>query len=772
MTSVIGNTFKLTKSNGFHGTEPGDVIVVLGYEKNDDKDRMEAALAVFKTEEEAAAVVGGAKALALDATALVDGAKAAHEAAMGKAKRTIKGLGPGSLANIIGTGWRGVFNLAEPAATPPDAALPAAVAAERAALEALRFDAARLPFRDSSGVTKVGVVRAGMVESITWVGDSISGNEVVRFTYVDGTEPGEECCTLTDLKSGIVAGKAEVDRAKADAAKAAAAASAAMAALGGTGGAPGAGAGGGGALLTPRVDVLRSAAAPGAFASFLLDVVPWCVAPGKVAALIKHEALALAEIEGWLSRFGVAASPEAIAASVSSPASAADLLMVCGRLEAASSQGLREADKPTPPSTVAYLQLPPDLSGTEVELRERTALREDGEAISADQEVLKRLTAMATASPDDAEALFRLAKEDSSESLQRILLVATDVRKALSGRVAPLVEQQIEQVRGALDRRCERAVLTSKEQEVASPEIRRAINQIRLSRVGKARLLELIGFMDSSTDADPLGGFASCPRPDAQFRRAFARLSLTWQIAWPPHAGLVALFCDRLANHVVSAWEEGASWADLSEYYRCLMLKVDAGTRRFAMRESHSAFRTAPAIDLIDGRYEYVEALKTATAKGREAALEARLRATFTAVTSADALSSTARTEVEKAQAGLKSAKAEKQKRKREAAKVRKAAKKAGTALVAPGTQPPALAPPVVAGGGGGGGVVAGGGGAGVVAGGPAPTQAEASRARIEAEVAARVPPINGRKACPFYFGPQKSCRFSAEVCREGHHGA
>ena len=59
------------------------MVVVLGYEKNDAKDRMEAALAVFKTEvEEAAAVVGGVKALAVDATTLADAAKAAHDAAM------------------------------------------------------------------------------------------------------------------------------------------------------------------------------------------------------------------------------------------------------------------------------------------------------------------------------------------------------------------------------------------------------------------------------------------------------------------------------------------------------------------------------------------------------------------------------------------------------------------------------------------------------------------------------------------------------------------
>ena len=77
MTSVIGNTFKLTKANVFHGTEPGDVIVVLGYAKNDTKDRMEAALAVFKTMEEAAAVKGNVQALAADVGALSADEKAA-----------------------------------------------------------------------------------------------------------------------------------------------------------------------------------------------------------------------------------------------------------------------------------------------------------------------------------------------------------------------------------------------------------------------------------------------------------------------------------------------------------------------------------------------------------------------------------------------------------------------------------------------------------------------------------------------------------------------
>ena len=43
---------------------------------------------------------------------------------------------------------------------------------------------------------------------------------------------------------------------------------------------------------------------------------------------------------------------------------------------------------------------------------------------------------------------------------------------------------------------------------------------------------------------------------------------------------------------------------------------------------------------------------------------------------------------------------------------------------------------------------------------------------KIEAEVAARVAPISGRKPCAFFFGPAKQCRFPAESCANGHHGA
>ena len=48
------------------------------------------------------------------------------------------------------------------------------------------------------------------------------------------------------------------------------------------------------------------------------------------------------------------------------------------------------------------------------------------------------------------------------------------------------------------------------------------------------------------------------------------------------------------------------------------------------------------------------------------------------------------------------------------------------------------------------------------------PAGKEASAASLAKEVAARHPPIVGKRACTFFFGPQKSCRFSAEQCGNG----
>jgi hypothetical protein len=276
------------------------------------------------------------------------------------------------------------------------------------------------------------------------------------------------------------------------------------------------------------------------------------------------------------------------------------------------------------------------------------------------------------------------------------------------------------------------------------------------------RLLALIALSDPSSDEDPLSGFSARSDAEEKFRAGMSRLSLAWQVAWPPHAGLVALFCDRLASFIISKRNAGASWAQLSEYYRCVMLKVDAGAKSFALRESHSTFRTAPSVDWIDGRYEYVSVLKEATLRGYMQQVRQSLLDVVSSQASADSSVAAAAGGLDAAQAAVKTAKAAKTKRKREAAKERKKVSKMAKSGDLPPLPNPDLlqltdkssAKPQQA---------------GQERGGGTPSS---SKEKIEAEVASRVAAIGGRKPCAFFFGPAKHCRFPAETCANGHHGA
>ena len=188
MTSVIGNIFKLTKGNVTHATSIDDCVVVLGYAANAAKaGRMEAEIGVFQIKGEAIAAAATAKALAL---APADaGAIAAHTAAMAKVKGSVlQGLSHGSMSAIL-TEWRTLLGVIVPA--PADPVLPASVAAKRGITEKMLFDAAWMPYVDTFGVTKLGLLRQGAVESVKWgAADDNSGNDPVRFTFVAGVEPG------------------------------------------------------------------------------------------------------------------------------------------------------------------------------------------------------------------------------------------------------------------------------------------------------------------------------------------------------------------------------------------------------------------------------------------------------------------------------------------------------------------------------------------------------------------------------------------------------
>lgn len=367
---------------------------------------------------------------------------------------------------------------------------------------------------------------------------------------------------------------------------------------------------------------------------------------------------------------------------------------------------------------------------------------------------------MAEASSLDPVRLFDAVRLEAAEPLMRLFHTGDELSRALAGQCDPSLEADLSLVRSALDKRLEKCVLTSAEAEHTPPLVASALRWVRLGRMGKVKLLNLIGRPDTSSFEDPLGGFASEPDATSRFAEACQRLSLAWSMAWPPHSADVLQFVTHASGYVLRQLHLGVDWATISEYWRGLMQRVDADAARFARCESHAAFRTAPKIDWIEGQFEYVRKLHEGSVqcridRGVESAL-VTFRSEFAAGSSNPATGDL-----------KQSAKGLKRQGKRQRAAARKKANtgqpnpqpgpsSTGTAIV-PYDRVAAAASVAAAA------LAAGGGGK--------PTGKEASAVQIAKEVAARVPEINGKKACSFFFGPQKSCRFSADQCGNGHHG-
>ena len=406
----------------------------------------------------------------------------------------------------------------------------------------------------------------------------------------------------------------------------------------------------------------------------------------------------------------------------------------------------------------------PDLTGSEHSRRERTALYEDGCAVGASEDMRARLKEMAKAASSAPDACFKLAASEKAEPLVRLIHSGDALSQAISGRVDPTLELDLTSVRGALDRRLERAVLTPAQVDTALPSVISALRWVRLGRIGRVRLLELIGGNDAGTDLDPLGGFELVSGDGvAELLLAMIRLSLAWVMAWPPHSGEVQLFVARLSEYLATKRREGVPWSALSPYLRSLWLKVDSGARRFASREDHIASRTPPVLIWIDGPYEYVKTLEHATVRAliTRSQRESEAAAAESAASAAAILATGG--DLEAAKAAAKEAKSEAKRKRKAAAKAEREAgeKSSRTALPPPAPDPatspvPAVAPP---------------GPTAIVPFVPGATPASVTAAAIRADVDAKHPPIRGRKACAFFFGPKGSCAFDAATCTNGHHG-
>ena len=327
---------------------------------------------------------------------------------------------------------------------------------------------------------------------------------------------------------------------------------------------------------TPRVDALEGKSIPGEFQVFLSDVIPWVAPSSRVAALAKFPDLARAELERWLKAQGPRADPALLrGAAGAALCSASDLLKIC----VVFGEGGQAVANPTHPSggvglgngVSPFLITAPDTSGSEAEQRERTALREDAVLLISDPAARGRLTAMAKTMALDPPLLWKSATEEASEPLRRLLFSGDEVRQALAGQVAPDLESDLSCVRGALDRRLEKAVLFS-EADTISSRASAALRWVRLGRLGKVRLLHLLDLDDTSTDDDPLLGLKSAAGNGlATLGRAFSRLGLAWSMAWPPHSSMAISFLSRLLEKITELRQEMAvPWTVISTYYRSL----------------------------------------------------------------------------------------------------------------------------------------------------------------------------------------------------------
>ena len=741
-------------------TLTGMFAVVSAYADNQDRGRREATLLFYTAESSAEARQAGAdvRELIIDRHAHDHPVRRAEVERMRSAAAfSHSGLGHGSLQSIH-TEWRSVFQVPMPgtAVTVPLGETTESVRQ----FTALRFSAAWLTFRNVAGLIVTKLVTDGRVEEARW--GELGGPQAI-VSFEDDGEPYNELMLVSDVRTAVADGTVRGGAIGVGGAETAGGGPVGgqLALIGGGGlaaapGAPRAAAGAAGAAAVvqraaPRSEALSTRALPGEFAVFVDAVLPWCVMPERLAALRAFPTLASSELERWLVKQGDKAIPAVLAGPPAS-SSAADLLEICS---AFGRDGCTPSTVPhgTSAGVQPYLLSPTDFTGSEREQRERAALREDAELLKADSGALSRLSAMAQAVATDPTQLFQAANREPSEPLLRLIHSGDEVRKALTGQLPPSVETELASVRGGLDRRLERAVL-SKDADCAPKQVLSALRWVRLGRLGKVRLLDLIGHSDGSTDEDPLGGFAGCEGDGTpEFSLAMVRLALAWSVAWPPHTAASLSFTAQLSEFVVAKrGDQGVPWSALSCYYRSLMRVLDAGSRRYALREEHIQIRSAPSIDWIEGPYEYVRTLERDAAKAQISTLRADLVAQFAATLPGGSSS-------DKVTSDKKSLKRKEKKSRQAAAKK----VKVGPNAIVPytGGQPKGSSP---------GGQPKGSPPVGNDAADPT-SRAAVSRATIEQRVAAQHPEIGGRKACAFFFGPAKSCRFDAAVCSNGHHG-
>ena len=515
---------------------------------------------------------------------------------------------------------------------------------------------------------------------------------------------------------------------------------------------------------TPRLEALLSLAVDQAAQdTFCKDVMVMVEPDVAVRQMVCAHADAMqAQIERWLRPFGTATDPILMRGRTGGQ-SAGELLTFC--------LGLRASAAPNPVSSsglgagVALQRVRVNVRSStdseqstlsEADRRDRTQLQSDIQALENDAAALKRLSDMKAIADVGGkvsiEKVQSLVDMESDGALRRLVYSAPDPG-SVTVDAEPDTVHALVSIRGLLDSRLERSVCGAKT-SISSDQVVRQLRWIRLRRIGRVRLPELMDESDAGTEAAPLAQFAKMERGAAVslFTMALSRLQNAWVFSSPAHGGQAMMFISALQSKCIEALSDGVTWADVGIFYRSVIRRVDRGANGYAGNVSvieapDPAWATDHTLEWVsDLRQKVGEAksdsrhqarIDTLISQGAAAAKGAEVKAKAAATT----------TTQQPLSAEAKAAAADK-KRKADANREKKAAKKAKAAggAVAPvaavGAKPPAVAALAL------------------------DFDLAAETAKLEATMGKDAA---GKSPCYFHHTVGRKCRYEAADCKRYH---
>ena len=143
----------------------------------------------------------------------------------------------------------------------------------------------------------------------------------------------------------------------------------------------------------------------------------------------------------------------------------------------------------------------------------------------------------------------------------------------------------VARVRNALDARISRAIMPK--DETPSERFVKALRMVRVGNFVGLRLLHLLDKPDSGSADEPFKAFAALSRQEAALRigEAFDKLKDAVLIASPESVHEAMPFFSALRLKLITAIGDEAPWDALGKYYRSIVKKISAPSRRFFLGE-------------------------------------------------------------------------------------------------------------------------------------------------------------------------------------------